>query len=78
MSLGAGGNFEWGGSSVFSVFGQKRNLVSPKFLKMLLEVVKFNKLAKEFIQKENVHQHKNSLARFFRKIISLNFLFATI
>ena len=60
----AGGNFEWGGSSVFSAFGQKRNLVSPKFLKMLLEVVKFNKLAKKFLQKENVHQYENTLARF--------------
>ena len=60
----AGGNFEWGGSSVFSAFGQKRNLVSPKFLKMLLEVVKFNKLAKKFLQKESAYQYKNTLARF--------------
>ena len=64
----AGGNFEWGGSSVFSVFGQKRNLASPRFLKMLFEVIKFNKLAKKFIQKEDVHQHKNSLGSFFQKI----------
>mgnify|MGYP003338342748 FL=1 len=60
----AGGKFEWGGSSIFSVFGQKRNLASPRFLKMLFEVIKFNKLAKEFIQKEDVYQHKNSLDSF--------------
>ena len=46
----AGGNFEWGGRSIFSVFGQKRNMVSPKFLKMLVEVVKFNRLAKKFLR----------------------------
>ena len=60
----AGGRFEWGGRSVFSVFGQKRNLASPKFLKMLVEVVKFNRLAKKFLQMEDTHQHKYTLASF--------------
>ena len=31
---------------------------------MLYEVIKFNKLAKEFIQKEDVYQYKNSLSSF--------------
>ena len=60
----AGGNFEWGGRSVFQFSVKKEIWSRQDFLKMLLEVVKFNKLAKNFSKKENVHQYENTLARF--------------
>jgi predicted NAD/FAD-binding protein len=36
---------EWSGSSLNSVFAQRRNLLSPSFLGMLGDILRFNKLA---------------------------------
>ena len=36
---------EWSGSSLNSVFAQRRNLVSWKFLRMLRDIVRFNRIA---------------------------------
>lgn len=36
---------EWSGSDLNSVFAQRRNLLSPRFLGMLAEVMRFNRLA---------------------------------
>ncbi|MBK1612835.1 NAD/FAD-binding protein [Rubrivivax gelatinosus] len=36
---------EWSGSDLNSVFAQRRNLLRPRFLKMLSEIVRFNRLA---------------------------------
>jgi predicted NAD/FAD-binding protein len=42
----AGGQaLEWSGSSLNTVFAQRRNLLNPRFLKMLREVLRFNALA---------------------------------
>ncbi len=49
MSFGAsinGGAFEYGLRSLGAVFAQKRNLVRPQFLRMLRDVVHFNKHAR--------------------------------
>ena len=41
----AGGhNLEWSGSSLSSVFAQRQNLVSPKFLRMLKDILRFNRV----------------------------------
>ncbi|MEM1360890.1 MAG: FAD-dependent oxidoreductase [Pseudomonadota bacterium] len=37
-----GGRMEWSGETWASIFGQRRNLVRPAFLKMLHDVVRFN------------------------------------
>jgi uncharacterized protein len=37
--------WEWCGSSLNSVFAQRRNLASPRFVGMLAEIVRFNRLA---------------------------------
>lgn len=39
---------EYNGGSIAGLFAQKRNLVSPKFLSMLRDIMRFNKLAKRF------------------------------
>eukprot|EP00752_Nemacystus_decipiens_P019083 g17139.t1 len=48
MSLGISvgdGSLEWSGDSLKSVFAQKRNAISPRFLRMLLSIVRFNRQA---------------------------------
>ena len=36
-------DLEWSGSSLATVFGQKRNLLRPKFWRMLADIVRFNR-----------------------------------
>ncbi len=68
-----GRQWEWSGSSLNSVFAQRRNLVSPRFLGMLRQVLRFNALATrlaessaeaelaepigDFLQREGFNQH---------------------
>lgn len=40
-------NLEWCGTSLNSVFGQRRNLLRPSFYKMLLEILRFGREAEE-------------------------------
>ncbi|MBA3056667.1 MAG: FAD-dependent oxidoreductase [Gammaproteobacteria bacterium] len=39
------GPLEWSGSSLSTVFAQRGNLVNPRFLRMLRDVLRFNRLA---------------------------------
>ena len=41
---------EYNGGSITGLFAQKRNLLSPRFLGMLRDILKFNKLAKRFAE----------------------------
>lgn len=41
---GRAGRFEWSGSDLRSVFAQPRNALSPRFLGMLAEILRFNRL----------------------------------
>jgi predicted NAD/FAD-binding protein len=45
-----GRTLEWSGSSLNTVFAQRRNLLNPRFLKMLREVLRFNALATRMAQ----------------------------
>ncbi|WP_370261787.1 NAD(P)/FAD-dependent oxidoreductase [Limnobacter sp.] len=38
-------NLEWAGTNLNTVFAQRRNLLRPRFLKMLLDILRFNKTA---------------------------------
>jgi predicted NAD/FAD-binding protein len=40
---------EWKGSSFDTVFAQRRNLVRPAFLRMLSDVIRFNRMARELL-----------------------------
>ncbi len=44
VSLGEGA-LEWSGTSLDTVFGQRRNLLNPEFWGMLLDLLRFNRLA---------------------------------
>lgn len=44
---------EWSGTSLASVFTQKRNLFSPRFLGMLFDILRFNRLATRLALADN-------------------------
>jgi uncharacterized protein len=41
---------EWSGSSLNSVFAQRRNLASPAFLRMLADIVRFNRITTQLAE----------------------------
>lgn len=45
FSVSLGGEVEWAGTSLASVFAQKSNLVRPRFLAMLRDILRFNRAA---------------------------------
>ena len=42
-------DLEWAGTNLGTVFAQKRNLVNPTFLKMLSQIMRFNKAATAYL-----------------------------
>ena len=43
--LGGAEPLEWSGSSLATVFAQRRNLLRPGFWRMLADILRFNRLA---------------------------------
>jgi predicted NAD/FAD-binding protein len=43
---------EWSGSNLNTVFAQRRNLVSPRFLRMLADILRFNRLATAIAERQ--------------------------
>lgn len=43
-------NIEWGGTNLNTLFAQKSNLLKPRFYRMIRDILKFNSLAKEYLQ----------------------------
>ncbi len=41
---------EWNGTSLNTVFSQRQNIVKPSFYKMLLEIIRFHKEAKSYLE----------------------------
>ena len=62
VSLDAG-RFEWCGDTLRSVFAQRRNLVSPQFLWMLGDIIRFNKRAKRDLTAARFVVHLRRLYR---------------
>lgn len=48
----AGGALEYGGSSPAMLFAQRRNLVRPSYLRMLIDIARFNRLGRAFLSGE--------------------------
>jgi predicted NAD/FAD-binding protein len=44
---------EWKGSSFDTVFAQRRNLVRPAFWRMLADIVRFNRMARELLETDD-------------------------
>lgn len=55
---------EWSGSDLNSVFAQRRNLVRPRFLGMLGEVLRFNRVATRIAERGDDAQLQQSIGEF--------------
>jgi len=47
------GDFEYNGNNLLSLFAQKRNLLRPSFWRMLRDIVRFNKVAKQALAEQH-------------------------
>ena len=47
------GRLEYSGSDLNGIFGQRSNLLSPGFLRMLADIVRFNAAAKRFLERRS-------------------------
>ncbi len=65
-AVGAG-KLEWGGSSLNSVFAQRRNLFNPSFLTMLLDLRRFNALATDIAKNGREAAMHQPLGEFLRQ-----------
>jgi len=50
VALGGGRRLEWAGTDLDAVFAQRRNLLSPRFLGMLRDILRFNREATRIAQ----------------------------
>ena len=46
-------DFEYNGNNLWSLFAQKRNLLRPSFWRMLADIVRFNKIAKQAVAEDS-------------------------
>jgi predicted NAD/FAD-binding protein len=60
----AGQPLEWSGSSLSTVFAQRSNLLNPRFLRMLRDVLRFNKIATDIAERGAEAQLLQPLAEF--------------
>ena len=58
---------EWSGSNLDTVFAQRRNLARPKFLKMLLDVMRFNKLCTQIAEQQSELEMRQPLSEFLKQ-----------
>ncbi|MEY2860244.1 MAG: hypothetical protein RL392_702, partial [Pseudomonadota bacterium] len=63
----AGGPLEWSGSSLNTVFAQRSNLVNPRFLRMLRDVMRFNALATDIALRNAEAELIQPLSEFLRQ-----------
>ena len=61
-----GRHLEWSGSSLSSVFSQRRNLLSPRFLGMLRDLGRFNALTQRIAREGDEVQLQQPLGTFLR------------
>jgi len=61
-----GKNLEWSGTDLNSVFAQRRNLINPRFWRMLADVMRFNALCTRIAQEQREAQLQQPLSEFLR------------
>ena len=55
---------EWSGSNLDTVFAQRGNLLRPKFLKMLADVLRFNKICTRIAEQQKESEMRQPLSEF--------------
>ncbi|WP_296510140.1 FAD-dependent oxidoreductase [Rhodoferax sp.] len=63
----SGKTLEWSGSSLDTVFAQRSNLVNPRFLRMLRDVLRFNQLATDIAVRNAEAELMQPLAAFLEQ-----------
>lgn len=63
----ARGALEWSGSSLSTVFAQPSNLVNPRFLRMLRDLLRFNKIATDIAERNAEAELMQPLADFLQQ-----------
>ena len=58
---------EWSGANLNTVFAQRGNLIRPRFLKMLLQVLRLNKLCTQIATEQRDEQLKQPLEQFLKE-----------
>jgi uncharacterized protein len=58
---------EWGGASLNAIFAQRSNLLRPRFLKMLLDMLRLNRLCTQIALANNEEQLAQPLAGFLKE-----------
>jgi len=58
---------EWAGSNLDTVFAQRRNLVNPRFWRMLADVLRFNALCTRIARDNREQQLRQPLGEFLRE-----------
>jgi predicted NAD/FAD-binding protein len=61
------GELEWAGTDLNSVFAQRRNLLSPRFLRMLADILRFNRQATQLASKDDAALADVSLGSFIER-----------
>ena len=61
-----GAGLEWSGSSLSSVFAQRSNLINPKFLRMLADIVRFNRVTTALARSNRDADMQQPLGDFLR------------
>lgn len=64
---GSGRHVEWSGTSLSSVLSQRRNLLSPRFLGMLRDLGRFNRLTQSIAAAGQEQQLQQSLGDFLQQ-----------
>ena len=58
---------EWSGSNLDTVFAQRGNLLRPKFLKMLADVLRFNKICTRIAEAQKESEMRQPLSDFLKQ-----------
>ncbi len=66
-SNGQAQTLEWSGGSVASVFAQRRNVYNPRFLRMLWQLLRFNRLCSQYALANQPAQLQQPLQDFLRQ-----------
>lgn len=59
---------EYNGHTLATLFAQKRNLLRPAFYRMLLDIVRFNKAARQALQRSQTELDNQSLSSFVESL----------
>jgi uncharacterized protein len=62
-----GAALEWSGSSLSTVFAQRRNVLKPRFLRMLLDVLRFNRITTQLARRNEAAAMMQPLAEFLKQ-----------